>query len=99
MLQSGSDDGGGEVSGPWALYVIQPSIHRRVPVPAAAGRFNQTQAQPVQRGRVRPVARSAIETGAGRRHRHRCRKYFVSATIEKYKTRKERKVTPALPVH
>ncbi|KYN42396.1 hypothetical protein ALC56_03156 [Trachymyrmex septentrionalis] len=31
MLQSGSDDGGGEESGSWALYVIQPSIHRRVP--------------------------------------------------------------------
>ncbi|TGZ50149.1 hypothetical protein DBV15_03618 [Temnothorax longispinosus] len=47
-------------SGPWALYVIQPSIHRRVPVPAAAGRFNQTQAQPVQGGRVRLVSRGAL---------------------------------------
>lgn len=92
MLQSGSNDGGGEESGPWALYVIQPSIHRRVPMPAAAGRFNQTQAQPVQHGRVRLVAWSAIETDAGRRHHHRCWEYFVSAVIDKYETKKECKV-------
>jgi len=70
MLQSGSDDGGGEESGSWALYVIQPSIHRRVPVPvecALVGLIKYT--QPVQRERVRLVARSAIEMGTGHRHR------------------------------
>lgn len=71
MLQSGSDDGGGEGSGSWALYVIQPSIHRRVPVPVEppVGLIKYT--QPVQRERVRLVARSAIEMGTGRRHRRR----------------------------
>jgi len=60
-------------------------VYRR---PATTGRFNQTQAQPVQRGRVRLVARSAIETDAGCRHHRRCREYFVSAAIEKYETKK-----------
>ncbi|EGI58108.1 hypothetical protein G5I_13810 [Acromyrmex echinatior] len=71
MLQSGSDDGGGEESGSWALYVIQPSIHRCVPVPVEppVGLIKYT--QPVQCERVRLVARSAIEMGTGHRHRRR----------------------------
>lgn len=74
MLQSRSDDGGGEEGGEGAGEGLYTSFSEYTPActgAAGTGRFNQTQAQPVQRDAEGCARRcgwsargAAIETGA-----------------------------------